>query len=264
MSYLNYLWKNIKPDNGFFCYNVDGGYMLIMSFNVKRIIFFKFGRYKRVVDYLKIKRPDIIGFQELNDKSLKIYTKDLDNYNIVGKGSSKNILFREYTSIFVDKKYDIISSKTYSLTSKIDNIGYKEKEDNLPRICVVCHIRDKKNKMLVVNTHIDNTDSNNKYKQLLILERIINDEIEKDEKLILMGDFNMSLNNKRMPLFVDRNRLLDPFNDYLGGSFPSRPDMRMIDHIFLRGFKCIDRCVDINSNDNGFMSDHNPIMCNIK
>ncbi len=235
-----------------------------MSFNAKRIIFFKFGRYKRALNYLRDKKPDIIGFQELNDKSLKIYTKNLSNYNVVGEGSSKNVLFREYTSIFVDKKYNIISSKTFSLTSKIDKIGYKEKEDNLPRICVLCHIRDKNKKILVVNTHIDNTDSKNKYKQLLILENIINKEIMEDEKLILMGDFNMSLNNKKIPLFIERNNFLDPFKDYLGGSFPSRPEMRMIDHIFLRGFKCIDSLVDIKSNDNGFISDHNPIMCQVK
>lgn len=238
--------------------------MLVMSFNAKRIIFFKFGRYKRVIDYLKIKKPDIIGFQELNDKSLRLYTNNLSNYNVVGQGSSKNILFREYTSIFVDKKYEIVSSKTYSLTSKIEKIGYKEKEDNLPRIVTLCHIKDKKNKILVVNTHIDNTDSKNKYKQLLILEEIINNEIQKHEKIILMGDFNMSLNNKKIPLFIKRNKFLDPFDDYLGGSFPSRPEMRMIDHIFLRGFKCINSEVDTKSNDNGFISDHNPIMCNIE
>ena len=74
----------------------------------------------------------------------------------------------------------------------------------------------------------------------------------------------MSLNNKRIPLFIKRNKFLDPFKDYLGGSFPSRPEMRMIDHIFLRGFKCIDSLVDTKSNDNGFISDHNTIICNIE
>ena len=248
----------------FLCYNLIGDFMLVMSFNAKRIIFFKFGRYKRLINYIKEKKPDIIGFQELNDKALRLYTKNLSNYNVVGEGSSKLIIFREYTSIFVDKKYDIISTRTYSLTSKREKIGYKEKEDNLPRICTICHIKDKNNKVMIVNTHIDNTDSKNKYKQLLILEDIINKELLKHEKLIVMGDFNMSLNNKKLPLFIKRNNYLDPFSDYMGGSFPSRPEMRLIDHIFLKGFKCNDSLVDIKSNDNGFISDHNPIMCNIK
>ena len=82
--------------------------MLIMSFNVKRFILFKFGRYKRVINYINEKKPDIIGFQELTDKSLRLYKKHLDKYNIVGTvGSSKNILLREYCSIFLDKKYKI-------------------------------------------------------------------------------------------------------------------------------------------------------------
>jgi endonuclease/exonuclease/phosphatase family metal-dependent hydrolase len=96
------------------------------------------------------------------------------------------------------------------------------------------------------------------------LEDIIDKEILKHEKLIVMGDFNMSLNNKRLPLYIKRNNYLDPFSDYMGGSFPSRPEMRLIDHIFLKGFKCSDSLVDTKSNDNGFISDHNPIMCNIK
>ena len=29
-------------------------------------------------------------------------------------------------------------------------------------------------------------------------------------------------------------------------------------------FKCIDSLVDTKSNDNGFISDHNPIICNIE
>ena len=94
--------------------------MLIMSFNVKRFIMFKFGRYKRVINYIKDKKPDIIGFQELTDKSLRLYKKNLDDYNIVGTvGSSKNILLREYCSIFLDKRFKVISEKTYAL-----NRGY--------------------------------------------------------------------------------------------------------------------------------------------
>ena len=49
----------------------------------------------------------------------------------------------------------------------------------------------------------------------------------------------------------------------MGGSFPSKPDMRMIDHIYLKGFDCGKFVVDTTSNDFGFLSDHNPISCDV-
>ena len=238
--------------------------MLIMSFNVKRFIMFKFGRYKRVINYIKDKKPDIIGFQELTDKSLRLYKKNLNDYNIVGTvGSSKNILLREYCSIFLDKRFKIISEKTYALTHNPNIIGVKEKEDNLPRICVVCHFIDDNNRYMIINTHIDNTDGKNKKKQLDIFQSIIDDELDKDELLIITGDFNMSLNNKNIPKYIKEHKYLDPFFDYMGGSFPSKPDMRMIDHIYLKGFDCGKFVVDTTSNDCGFLSDHNPISCEV-
>ena len=73
----------------------------------------------------------------------------------------------------------------------------------------------------------------------------------------------MSLNNKNIPKYIKEHKYLDPFFDYMGGSFPSRPDMRMIDHIYLKGFDCAKFAVDTTSNDCGFLSDHNPISCEV-
>lgn len=240
--------------------------MKIMSFNTKKYMFTKFGRTRKLFKYIESINADIVGFQELNSHSLNYLITNLDDYYIVtGNKSSFIPFYGEYNSILVNKKYKIKSYKTYALYEDINKIRKKGKNDNFPRICVVCHFEYDKISYLIVNTHIDNSDSDNKIKQLKILKSIIDKELKDKEHLILLGDFNMSLDNKRFYEFIKNNKYLDPFKDEKISSFPSKPNMKMIDHILLdKNFKIKDKIIDVESNDFGYISDHYPIICEIE
>lgn len=237
--------------------------MKIMSFNTKNFSFLKLFRTRKLYKYIDYTDADIVGFQELNSHSLNYLISNLDDYYIItGQKSSFIPFYGEYNTILINKKYKIKAYKTYALYKDINQIRKKDSKDKTPRICVVCHFEYDDKKYVVLNTHIDNSDSNNKKKQLDILKEIMDLEVKKDEYLLLVGDFNMSLDSKIFTEFVKTNKFLDPFKNEKMGSFPSKPSMKMIDHILLdKRLKVKDTSIDTEINDFGYISDHYPIIC---
>ena len=240
----------------------------VMSFNLRHIIkeeligLWKI-RYKRIVDFIESESPDIIGVQELTRKGRKFLKKNLPNYKIVGKRRASIIFTNEYNSILIKKNIKIKGHKTYSLSDKINILGRKTKDENFPRICTLAHIEKENIKYLIANTHIDNSNTDNKKRQLTIFDNIIKNHKKDEEYLIITGDFNMTMNNKN--LYNYSKAYIAPFKDYKIGTFPSNPDMRALDHIFLDSrLEYYNETIYSDSNERGFMSDHNPISCIVK
>ena len=241
--------------------------MKVMSFNVKHIpiediLFLWKKRYRRLVQYIKENNPDILGMQEITRSGKKYLEKELNDYNIIGDSRHSFIFTDEYNPILINKKYVIEHTKTYSLSENIYKLGTKTKLDTFPRICVIAHISYNKNKYLIINTHIDNSSFENKKRLLNILNEIINKEKKSNEYVIIMGDFNMTMGNKNLADFS--KMFLNPFKDYIEGTFPSSPNLRPLDHIFLdKKLKFSNDVILKNSNERGFLSDHNPICCDV-
>ena len=172
------------------------------------------------------------------------------------------IFTNEYNPILIKKDYELISNNTFSLSENIYKLGNKTKNDKFPRICVVDHIKKDNKKYIIVNTHIDNSSFQNKKRLLDIYEKIIDKELSDDEYIILMGDYNMTIDNKNLKFFS--KKYLDPFKDYKIGTFPALPNLKALDHIFID--KKLGYCDDkiyTDSNDRCFLSDHNPIGCSV-
>ena len=239
----------------------------IMSFNLRHIIKEEFfgiwkTRYSRIVDFIKCQNPDIIGVQELTRKGKRYLKNHLKDYEIIGKRRHSIIFTNEYNCLLIKKNIKIIWNKTFSLSDKINILGRKGKEDKFPRICTVAHIQKENIKYFVANTHIDNSNGENKRRMLYIFDSIIEKYKKEDEYLIITGDFNMSLNNKGLLKYSSNFK--DPFHNYQGTTYATDPDMRAIDHIFLdKRFVYKKEKVHTDSNDFGFMSDHYPLSCEI-
>ena len=242
--------------------------MKVMSYNVvhftfKDILFIWRNRYKRVVSFIKKENPDILGMQEVTRKAKRYLEKHLDDYNVIGLSRHSMPFTNEYTPLLIKKKYEILSYNTYSLSHNINKLGTKVKADNFPRICVVAHIKDKNNKYLVINTHIDNSSGPNKKRLLDIYKSIIEKEKGEEEYIILMGDYNMTLLNDDLKKFS--KDYLDPFKDYKYGSFVPNPTLIPLDHIFLdKRLNYKNDKIYKESNNDYFLSDHYPISCEIE
>ena len=113
---------------------------------------------------------------------------------------------------------------------------------------------------MIANTHIDNSSTENKKRMLDIFDKIVEDHKKSEEYVIITGDFNMTYDNKNLVNYAKKYN--DPFRNYTIGTFPSVPDMKALDHIFLdKRLSYYGDKIYSDSNDNGFMSDHNPISC---
>lgn len=239
--------------------------MKIMSFNLRHSIIqsitgYWLFRYRNIVKYLNKDTYDIIGTQEVTRFSKRYLKKHMNNYNVIGEGRGSFIFTNEYNVILINKKYEITKYKTYSLSNDINVLGTKLVGYNFPRICSVVHFKDDKHKYLVINTHIDNSTSDNKKKMLDILEKILKLEREDDELVIITGDFNMSM-NKKIEKFISNNKLKNIFKDNEKSSFVKDDNMRRIDHIFVSNkFKIKDSYIDYECNNNKCISDHYSIV----
>ena len=242
--------------------------MKIMSFNVKHniiedVLFTWKKRYKMVKQFIEKEDPDILGMQEITRLGNSFFKRKFYNYNIIGDSRHSSFLTNEYNPILIKKEFNILSYNTYSLSSNINKLGTKTDEDKFPRICVVAHVEKDEKKFIIVNTHLDNSGFENKKRLLGILEGIINKEKKKDEFAIIMGDFNMTLGNKNLLEFS--KKYVNPFKDHNEGTFISLTNSKTLDYIFIdKKLGFLDDKIYKNSNDNGFLSDHNPISCCIK
>ncbi len=239
--------------------------MKIMTFNLKhKILEDIFGlwkkRYREILKYLKKENPDILGVQELTRKGKHFLKKELKDYQIIGKRRHSIILTNEYNCLLIKKDYKIISHNTYSLSNKITHLGTKTKNDKFPRICVVAHIEKDDIKYMIVNTHLDNSDKNNKKRLLKIYNKIVETHKNDDEYLILLGDYNMTIDNKNLKEFAVNYK--DPFENNKKSSFTGFPNIKSIDHIFLdKRLNYKNEKIDVNSNDESYLSDHYPLSC---
>lgn len=239
--------------------------MRIMSFNLRHSIIqsltgYWIFRYKKIVRYLNTDIYDVIGTQEVTWFNKRYLVKHMTNYNVVGDGRGSFLFSNEYNVILLHKKYNITKYKTYSLSDNIEVLGTKISGYKFPRICTIIHCSFENNKYLIINTHIDNSSSDNKKKMLDILEEILHKEKEEDELVIITGDFNMSM-NKKIEEFIKKNRLINIFTDNDTGSFVKDKNMRRIDHIFVdKKFVVNKAYIDYSCNEEKCISDHYSII----
>ncbi len=242
--------------------------MKVMSFNIKHLISEDlFGlwrkRYEKAKDYIIKENVDIVGFQELTRKGKKYFNKNLQDYQIIGKRRHSIMLTNEYNCLLIKKNIKIISHNTFSLSDKINVLGRKTKNDKFPRICVVAHVLINNTKYMVVNTHMDNSDYKNKKRLLKIYDNILKSQKKEDELIILTGDFNMTRKNNNLVEFSkDYNDVLknDKTPTFIGGA-----EKMSIDYIFLdKRLNFRNPKVHSDANDNGFISDHYPISCEVE
>ena len=242
--------------------------MIVMTYNIKHSIKEDiFGlwrkRYRSAVKYIKEKNPDLVGLQEITRKGKRYLKRNLKDYKIVGKSRHSVIFTNEFNCLLIKKDFKINGHKTYSLSDKIYSLGRKAKTDNFPRICTLAHLEKDNHKYFFINTHIDNSDKENKNRLLDILQSIIDKYKKDDELLIITGDFNMSNKNKNLVRF--KEKYVDPFENDKTGSFPRLPELSAIDHIFLdNNFTYKNGLIDTCANDLEYKSDHYPVMCEIK
>ncbi len=237
--------------------------MKIMTFNFKntRDIFLNKVLEKRLmmtIDMFNKNIPDIIGMQEITNKELKYFKKKLNKYNIIGESRYSFGLSNEYNPLFLSKNIKIIKYKTYSLSENVNKLGTKLPNTKYPRICTISHIIYHNGQYLVINTHLDHQHDETRKIELSILTKIINEELEQKEMLIVLGDFNMD-KNKIVDEFKNNNNLIVTNN--VGNTYKNKA----IDYIFVSKSLKVNKAIKLEKEyDDVTISDHNPVLVEIK
>lgn len=234
--------------------------VIVCSFNVRNKYWIKNwdgeDYPEKLAKFIKEKKIDIIGLQELTkayEKKLKLY---LDDYKIFGK-------YRYGHNIFL--------KRINEATSFVTNINIIEHENRyLTRVPFIYKARVPRvmtslytGNLFIINVHMEYINNISKKHQLKVLYKYIIKNI--DKKIIIMGDFNMTLKNPHFREFINKLKQVNIFLvENKVNTYMKTGKEKILDHIFVSShFDVIDSYV---YTDKKFcnISDHRPIIVKIK
>ncbi|MBR5662771.1 MAG: endonuclease/exonuclease/phosphatase family protein [Bacilli bacterium] len=224
--------------------------MKICSYNVKNNFFKHKNKTNDIISFINKYDIDILGVQEYLFKDAKKF--GLENYKCIGKGRLhfKNSIFNESCNIIT--RLNVIKHNVHKLPWFFTSF---------PRIMNEIRVKNNGKEYLVINTHLDYLHKISQKKQLNFIFNYLKN-LKDAENIILMGDFNLNINNKIFKKFINDLKSINinrvEINDKTF-KFLDKP----IDHIFIsNSINVTDSIVIVDKELD--ISDHYPIYIEIK
>jgi endonuclease/exonuclease/phosphatase family metal-dependent hydrolase len=263
-------------------FQTEGDNIKVMTFNIR------YGtaadgpnqweyRRERVFDLIARHGADVVGLQEALDFQVEQIHNALKGYALVTAGRDDGKMAGEHCSIlYRTERFKLADSGTFWFSNSPWVSGSKHWGNQIPRICTWARLveRDTDRALFVYNLHLDHQSQTSRFKSAELLARVVSQREPKDP-VIVMGDFNMGLDNPAM-LYLRRLgypnapvELLDSWRLL----YPDKPEIRTfhgfeggtegikIDHILIeRTTKVLDAQIDRWSDEQGrYPSDHYPV-----
>ncbi|TVP85742.1 MAG: endonuclease/exonuclease/phosphatase family protein [Acholeplasmataceae bacterium] len=146
-------------------------------------------RLPHVLSFLKRRRHDIIGFQEVTPNMYETLKEELKGYDYVG---DYRYYLDEATPVFYRKdKLTLLEDKTFWLSDTPDEISIYE-GSFFYRICTYGIFQTKTGVIAFFNTHLDYHTDDLSLKQLKVILKVIDDVRTRYPQagIVLCGDFN--------------------------------------------------------------------------
>lgn len=228
-----------------------------------------------VIDTIAENAADVIGMQEGIDFQLQQIQQAMPQYSkystgrIDGKSSGETcaILYRS-------DRFELVDSGTFWFSNKPEQPGSKSWGNLFARICSWVRLRDKTThtSFYVYNVHLDNWSQHSRVKSVRLLAKKIA-ERDSSDPFILMGDFNMEIDNPAMK-YLDQIKNQNSFAAMINtwqSVHPEKPDIGTyhkftgskkcpkIDHISISEYvQVIDSEIDSHGFKGKYPSDHFP------
>ena len=157
-------------------------------------------RKQMVVDTIIDSAADVIGLQEALDFQVEYIQQALPQYSRYAVGRSNGKQKGETCAIFYRKdRFELADSDTFWFSKAPAKAGSRHWGNLFPRICSSVHLVDKTDGIgfYVYNLHLDNWSQNSRKKSVRLLASRIATRKTQDP-FIVMGDFNMELDNPAM------------------------------------------------------------------
>ena len=237
-------------------------------------------RKEMVVDVLAGFRSDVIGLQEALDFQVGYIQRALPQYRIVWVGRDDGELAGEACPIlYRSDRFSLVDSGTFWFSNSPWKVASKHWGNNIPRICTWVHLKEiaTGEAFYVYNLHLDHQSQTSRVKSTELLAKEIAHR-PTDDPFIVMGDFNMGLDNPAMlylqeigyespcPRMVDSwqmlNRMREPVGTFHG--FNGEPETTKIDHILVMdNTEIIEVGIDPRDFGGRYPSDHFPVYAQI-
>ncbi len=165
-------------------------------------------RRQVVVDILTNDAPDVFGLQEAMHSQVEQIQKALPQYKNFAQGRDDGNLKGETCAIFYRKdRFVLEEGGTFWFSDTPTVPGSKGWGNIFPRICTWVCLFDKETQkaFYVFNVHLDNFSQNSRAKSATLLAKQVAARKTLDP-FIVMGDFNMELNNSAMVFLENINR----------------------------------------------------------
>lgn len=151
-------------------------------------------RNDRVAGYIKDKKLDIVGMQEVLHPQLEDLIARLPEYDYVGVGRTDGKTKGEYSPIFFLKdKFEVLDKGNFWLSETPDVPGSKGWDAALERIASYVKLKDKASGKIFmgVNTHFDHVGVTARKESAKLIMRKIQ-EIVGTRPAVVTGDFNIT------------------------------------------------------------------------
>ena len=222
-----------------------------------------------IVNTVKEKAPDSVGFQETDKNWVELIAELMPEYAYVAKYREDGIEKGEASAIFYLKdKYELVEEGHFWLSETPDEPS-KGWDAACERICSYAILKDKETGFIYAhfNAHFDHVGTEAPTKSVELLSAKIA-EIAPDMPVVLTGDFNLSegcenYNNLLACGLKDTKYLADKYDNHATyhGYHVIMPSTKPIDYIFVNGYVS---AVESSRIDSGLInhliaSDHFPI-----
>ena len=232
-------------------------------------------RRKMVFKLIADQGADIVGLQEaLSFQILEIQTA-LSGYSHVTVGRDDGKAKGEHCTIMFRKdRFDLAETGTFWFSDTPEEVCSTSWGNGICRICTWAKLTEKETnrQLYVYNVHLDHQSQESRVKSTALLAKQI---AERGDNLpvIIMGDFNMDLENEGMKFLLAEEsscpidlihawQTLNPDNLNLRTfhGFEGGINGRMIDHILVEPTTEVLAASIIRYNENGrYPSDHYPV-----
>ena len=222
-------------------------------------------RLPRIIEFLKAEKPDVIGFQEVNQHMKELLSEYIDDYVLIGSGREKDYSGESALIGYRKDKFDLLSFENFwlSATPAMPGTRYGFDQSGCPRItsAALLKMRGEGAPFWFVNTHLDHEG---KTARLLGAIQMMQFVSTKREPCIITGDFNADPDSPEIKIMVETAAYpLTDATENITGTFHAYSQKLhcKIDYIFT-SLKCDPTesvLYDDEPVDGVYLSDHRPV-----
>lgn len=166
-------------------------------------------RKELVVETVRKMNPDVWGVQEALDHQMEFLKKKLPEYQVFGVARNDGKTKGEYSAIFLRKKRfkrDEKQGGTFWLSDTPEKVGTTSWGNEVIRICTWSRLVDQKSGkgVYVFNTHWDHRSQPSREQSARLLGKRIEARKNKNEPVVLLGDFNATETNPGVAYLIGK------------------------------------------------------------